>query len=157
MVLHAEQGAPSSHGHVAPVRPTFLQITTIHSGQNIKTTIWKRWRWTKNRWILEGNQHLDEGKRTGSVSHFLWLFSWGKASLCKAAKSQKENSKFYWLEEPKHRVERDTAAVKQRGKSWKVESHKGGAPNCVYKFCPNLLIIPEPHMYEADFKQSSKD
>lgn len=60
----------------------------------------------QNRQLLEGSQHLEEGKGAGGIFHLLWLLSGGKTSNCtvRAAKSQKENPESRWLEEQEDRV-----------------------------------------------------
>lgn len=67
-----------------------------------------------------------QGKEVGAFPGFCGFYPGGRAwiTVYEAAKSQKENPKSYSCEAPEHRVERDTAPVKQRGNPGKWRARK---------------------------------
>jgi hypothetical protein len=81
-------------------------------------------------WILTRNCHWKNGRALGKLHGFVW----GQAP----AGMGNVKTKVRKLEWPEETFWDYYNNWKIREKSWKEESHGGGAPNSIYKLCPKL-------------------
>lgn len=135
----------SSNREGACIRLTFLQITIINFGKNIKITIWRYQRAAREDKRLRGFNPWKENYIHWVTSRFLKPLQWGSHQFecCRMTRT--------------HEVSEDAAqsCLGIRGTDPERREPQAGVPKSTYKLSSNPWMTPELCMCVGDSKEPS--